>query len=355
MNDTIGLTPEVDAFVAAVRARFGDLDPDEREDLLDGLEADTADLVAERGPEALGDPDAYAAELRAAAGLPPGGAVPRDRQPFGERVEGLLDGAHARWVGLVAGLPGDPWDFAQTLRPLWWVARAWVAVQAVDLIWGSGSYNLGLSPVPSLGPFGLPALLIAVFVSVQIGRGKVWPGRPRSGTFGRLLLLGLNITAVVLLPSTVSQVFTPEKAVQWGMTDTGYSQPYAPQGLSFNGEPVSNLYPYDAAGNPLIGVQLVDDQGRRLKVDPDSVELAGGGNRAVSPWLNGRTELFSVFPLPEQQRDEMTWEVIGEPALQAPPFAVLPPVTLDGVTPTETVPVEAEVGKKKADARKRRP
>ena len=60
MNDTIGLAPEVDAFVAAVRARFADLDADEREDLLDGLEADTADLVAERGPEALGDPDANA-------------------------------------------------------------------------------------------------------------------------------------------------------------------------------------------------------------------------------------------------------------------------------------------------------
>ena len=36
------------------------------------------DLVAERGPEALGDPGAYAAELRAAAGLPAVGNVRRD-------------------------------------------------------------------------------------------------------------------------------------------------------------------------------------------------------------------------------------------------------------------------------------
>lgn len=56
MNDTTRATPEVDAFGDAVRARFSDLDADEREDLLDGLEADMADLVDERGSEALGDP-----------------------------------------------------------------------------------------------------------------------------------------------------------------------------------------------------------------------------------------------------------------------------------------------------------
>lgn len=235
-------------------------------------------------------------------------------------------------------MPGDPWGFAQSLQPLWWVARAWVAVQAIDLVWGSGGYNLGLSPVPSLGPFGLPALLIAIFGSVQLGRGKVWPAGPRSGTFGRLLLLGLNIVAIVLLPTALSQVFTPGKAIQWGMADIGYSQPYSPQGLSFNGVPLSNIYPYDAAGNPLIGVQLVDDEGRRLKVDPESVEFYGTGRQVVSPWLNGRTPLLSVFPLPEQARDLNTWEVVGEPTLQAPPFAVLPPVTLEGVTPTTTAP-----------------
>lgn len=234
------------------------------------------------------------------------------------------------------------------------MARAWVAVQAVDLIWGSGGYNLGLSPVPSLGPFGLVALLVAIFVSVQIGREKVWPGRPRSAMFGRLLLLGLNITAVVLLPSTLSQVFTPEKAVQWGMTDTGYSQPYSPQGLSFNGVPISNLYPYDAAGNPLVGVQLVDDEGRRLKVNQEALMEWELNERVLSPWLNGRTPLFSLFPLPEQARDHETGNVLGEPALQTPPFAVLPPVTLEGVTPTTTAPPRVDpVERSKAPGRKR--
>ena len=34
-----------------------DLGPDEREELLGGLAADVFDLVVERGPEALGDPE----------------------------------------------------------------------------------------------------------------------------------------------------------------------------------------------------------------------------------------------------------------------------------------------------------
>ena len=355
MNDTIGLTREVEAFVGAVRARFAALDADEREDLLDGLEADTADLVAERGPEALGDPDAYAEELRAAAGLPPASAVPRGRQPIVVRIEGLLDGAHTRWVDLVSGLPADPWGFVQSLRPFWWVARAWVAVQAVDLIWGNGSTNLGLSPIPSLGSFGLVALLVAIFGSVQLGRGKLWPGRPRSGTGGRVLLLVLNLAAIALTPAVATSLFTPEKAVLWGMTDTGYSQPYSPQGLSFNGAPISNLYPYDAAGNPLIGVQLVDDEGRRLKVNQDALMEWEMNERVLSPWLNGRTPLFSVFPLPEQARDYETGNVLGEPALQTPPFAVLPPVTLEGVTPTTTAPPQEDPVEKRRAAGKKRP
>ena len=41
----------------------------------------------------------------------------------------------------------------------------------------------------------------------------------------------------------------------------GYAQSVAPQGLAFNGERVANVYPYDAAGSPLVGVQLVDNAG----------------------------------------------------------------------------------------------
>ena len=96
MNDTVQTSPAVAAFVAQVRARLGDLTEEEREELLGGLEADLAERLAE-GEAALGDPAAYAAELRAAAGLearPRGWAVRRPagtRRPMADHLSELLD------------------------------------------------------------------------------------------------------------------------------------------------------------------------------------------------------------------------------------------------------------------------
>jgi hypothetical protein len=349
MNETIRLTPEVDAFVAAVRARFGDLPADEREDLLDGLEADMADLVAERGAEALGDPDAYAAELRAAAGLPPGGAG--RRQWSTKTPAAVLDGAGEQWGRLLDTVPGDIGAAVRAARPAWWVLRAWVAVMWLNYTFAryAAEPDVAWLPTPSWG-LGLLLLAGASIVSIQIGRGVIWPGKP--GLVPRLVLIALNVFALLVTFDTFQQVRYEIEGRIYN-EQAQFSKQVQSQGLSFNGVPLSNIYPYDAAGNPLIGVQLVDDEGRRLKVDPDSIEYYGTGRRVVSPWLNGRTPLLSVFPLPERARDLSTWEVVGEPALQAPPFAVLPPVTLDGVTPTETVPPKVEQSEKPAATKKK--
>ena len=177
MNETMPVNldarPEVAAFVAEVRARLADLPPEERQELTDGLEADLCDLVAEAGPEALGDPDAYTRELRAAAGLDPVTVrVAGHGRPLGERVARLLDASHARWDRAVGGLPGRPWEFVQTLRPLWWVTRAWVAVELLDLWFGGAPYAY----VPRVGSLGLVLTVLAVVASVQVGRGRLWPG-----------------------------------------------------------------------------------------------------------------------------------------------------------------------------------
>ena len=82
MNDTVQTSPAVAAFVAQVRARLGDLTEEEREELLGGLEADLAERLAE-GETELGDPAAYAAELRAAAGLEPRPRAWAVRRPAG--------------------------------------------------------------------------------------------------------------------------------------------------------------------------------------------------------------------------------------------------------------------------------
>jgi hypothetical protein len=342
--NTKSITPNVTVFVAAVRQRLVDLTEEEREELVGGLEGDMSDLVSERGVEALPEPAAYAAELRAAAGFAAeADATGRRTLSTWARVERVLDASAERWDRFAGGLPGSPWELLVSLRPVWWVLRAWIALQLVDLLWGSGSYNYGLSPIPSLMGWGLPLLVVAVTGSVLIGLGKLWPGPGRSGLGGRLVLLALNVLAISLLWVTLGSVYTPGKAALWGgdMGSSG-SVGAVTHGLVFNGEPIANVYPYDAQGRPLTGVQLVDRQGRRLSITRNPYgEATGWGEFALVPWRNGRTSHFNVFPLPERRADPDTGEPIGDARMQTPPYASLPPVTLAGVTPSILQPAAA--------------
>ncbi len=52
------------------------------------------------------------------------------------------------------------------------------ALQMVDLLWGTGDTSLGLSPIPSLQGWGWVLLAVASLVSIQVGRGRLWPGVP---------------------------------------------------------------------------------------------------------------------------------------------------------------------------------
>ena len=103
-EDTVNLEarPDVAAFVAAVRARLADLTDEEREELLGGLEADLSERLTE-GEADLGDPAAYAAELRAAAGLEVrrrrGWGSPHPAKPIREDVTALLDQQHTQPIG----------------------------------------------------------------------------------------------------------------------------------------------------------------------------------------------------------------------------------------------------------------
>jgi hypothetical protein len=258
MSTTSTTTPDVERFVAAVRAHFADLDPDEREDLLDGLEADTADLVAEQGTQALGDPATYAAELRAAAGVPPAGPLPRRPRAVGASVDRWLDGARRRWDAVATGLPGDPWGFALSLRPAWWLLRAYVAVQLVDLVLGDGSHGLGLDVLPSLRGYGAPVLLVAMVVSVQIGRGRLWPARGGAGA--RVLLLALNLVAVALTPVVATSLISHEVAVR----EAAWYAPSAwvdPGIITYQGRRICTLRVVDKEVRRVKGLRVLDVDG----------------------------------------------------------------------------------------------
>lgn len=253
MSETVRTSPEVDSFVAAVRARFTDLDAAEREELLGGLEADTSDLVAERGPEALADPDAYAAELRAAAGLadfaPPRRAMPT----LGLGV--ILDDLHALWDRTLDGLPGSPRGFVESFQPSWWVLRGFVAWMVVQDVRGG---NQVFVTAPWLVVLGL-----LVVASVQLGRAGWGLSVLKSAAAGRLAVAGLNVFALTMLPGAVDRL-------NWMVAESrgadlyGYEWYESPADttrsnvITYQGREVCTLRVVDRDGDRVTGLRVLD-------------------------------------------------------------------------------------------------
>ncbi|WP_457207322.1 hypothetical protein [Nocardioides sp. P5_C9_2] len=313
--------PEVARFVAAVRARFADLDDDEREELLGGLEADVTERVAEEGADVLGDPDAYAAELRSAAGLPPGAPV-QGVSWSGSSPRAVLDAAAARSSQLLDGLPGDAGGLLRAARPAWWVFRAWLAVMLVSFhLWLPRDQDVPYLPTGSAGA-GAVVLLAAALVSVQVGRGRLWPGT--RSTAARLVLLALNLFALAVLPNTVQNVEYIAQAKYYDDLAPSIDQ----RGVVLDGEQVCNIQPYAADGRPLVGVQLFDGRGRPLDVRcPDRF---GTG---AYPWTLGDVSRWNVFPQAERRQQGFdrtvpdAYDSARPPAFPTPERAEVPEVT----------------------------
>ncbi|MFZ5849062.1 MAG: HAAS signaling domain-containing protein [Actinomycetota bacterium] len=341
--------PEITDFVERVRARLADLSDEDREELVGGLEADIAELVADGGTVAeLGDPRAYADELRAAAGLEnhrgSSEVAGAPRRPLGERIAAALDDVRRDLGELTRGprLQGAA-AFLLSLRPVWWVLRAWVAVQLVALVFWGGQAGA----VPMLGGplVGSILWLVAVVVSVQIGRGVLWPGSgPDRPVATRVVLVGLNAFAIVMLPLVAEQL--PSDGV-WDQA--GYVENYIEptEGLVLDGDLVRNVFPYDVEGRPLEGVQLFDQDGNPLSVAGwagEEYDDTGSRVSVVYPWFNGEKQLFNVFPLPRRSQSTFregselqpdAWVSNNPPVLPNAPLAVVPPATLPGQEPAD--------------------
>lgn len=326
------LLDHVSTYAARVRDHLADLAPEQVEDLTDGLEADLAEALedaagpsvadglpcADGGTERLdlasrfGRPEAYAAELRAAAGLG-AAAARRTRRPVRAAVRGLVTDA---WEGLVAWTA--PWrgstvgrgviDLAVALRPLWWVVRGWVWFVLALGVLSPFEESLDRYVPDTFGAWVL--LLVGLGLSVAVGRGA-----GRRVMLARRGLAALSVLAVLATPWAV-QSFTAE--LRWRVSTGSYpvfienevvTQVVPQEGVFVDGQQVSNLFVYDAAGNPLSDVQIVDDRGRQVRTVADS----------RSEWsLPGVDEAWSF--LPRVDGDGRTrWNVyplLGAPASQ---------------------------------------
>lgn len=242
---------EVATFAAAVRAALVDLPPDDLDELTDGLEADLTERAADAG-EDLGDPVAYAEELRAAAGYPPRSA----RSHLGDTLPNLRtlpQELRRRWDALVArhSLIAGAVGFLVSLRPVWWVFRGAAAYALLATFLGINGHQWWL--------------IGAVFVvlSVQSGRGRM-----RDRGWVRWLTRAVSAIVIVAAPFMLGWVLNAWNNAMYPAYSGG--EVWYPQSLNVGGAQIDNIYAYDAAGEPIEQVQLFDQNGNPLNLTTDT-------------------------------------------------------------------------------------
>ncbi|WP_104200079.1 hypothetical protein [Cryobacterium sp. Y29] len=349
MSDTTTTQPIRD-FALAVRAALSDLPADDIDDLTDGLEADLTEQAADvddadadaAAPNfELGDPVAYADELRGAAGFSVRGTAPIVRVPrlrrLRTRVEGIRSSTAQRIRSTAAG--AAVLDFLLVLRPLWWVLRGWVVYAVAEIFVGGAISTVPTNPVRAL------ALAAFVVLSVQWGRGRWLPWRwlPRFRTV-------VSVCAVLALPLMLN--LTAHQAANAQASAYSDDISYSTTGLMQNGEQVTNVFAYDADGQPLTDVQLFDQDGRALSVvfDPartnnlPQFDVAGGHDLVVPSLLVPGGSGWNVFPLRLVKSADIdyTYDYVGQAdqtdAAPAPfPFAQVRPL-VEAPAPGELSP-----------------
>jgi uncharacterized membrane protein len=283
---------EVETYLAAVRATLSDLPAAERDDLLAEVESslrETADDTGSIGAR-LGSPDEFAAELRSAAGLHESSTA-APQPTIKETFERLL--ADPRVVALRR--------LGAELAPVWWVARGYLIVAALAVVWGTswsarypfvprfGSAELGTYPMfPRFGgaEVGLGLIVLAVAVSIRLG--LKWRNE---GSSSRRAVVALNVACVLLLLPVVAHLGTGAP----GLTNVVVvQQPLVPSGLSNNGSPVLNIYPYSLDGKLLHDVLLYDSAGKPIDIGGNP-NVPNPERRVLRTTRNGL--LYNAFPI----------------------------------------------------------
>ncbi|MGW6281445.1 DUF1700 domain-containing protein [Kribbella sp. NPDC055071] len=308
MNST--LTGAVATYLAEVRAELSDLPPGELEDVLDDVSGHLTEVAAEfEGQpttaalqERLGTPQQYADELRTAAGYPPrpepvsdahrkdgwkalrwgliaavvgpifivigllswqpevvlffgvvglavlfGAAFLGVRALHGNDPRTVLDTPQgARGAGAIRnGIDQLPPSVRKELvgigQPVWWVVRG--------VIGGGGFFSLfGFGPVTVVGAIAGAAVSIWIGRKTQQDRRWLW------------YVVPLNVLAIVAVPVLL---LTASGATLPSYNGNPSAASYNPPGLSLDGTPVTNIYPFDAQGKQ-VDVRLYDQDGRPI-------------------------------------------------------------------------------------------
>ncbi|MFL5884802.1 MAG: HAAS signaling domain-containing protein [Thermoleophilaceae bacterium] len=274
MSSTTDARPEVATYLTAVRETLSDLPPAERDDLLAEVESSLQEAADEGGRlhARLGSPEEFALELRSAAGLH-------------ERARSPRRAAIMRAAGRFAGDPrlAAARRLATQLAPIWWLARAYLAVAGAAAVTHSG-WSTRFPAVPRFGSAaaGVAAILVAAAASVALGL-RARDARLRRGA------IALNVVCVVLAVPVVEHL---GKGTLPPPTIVTVSAPYAVPGLLYNGQALHNIYPYTLRGKLLHDVLLYDEFGHPIDL---GAGVTDPNRRVLTTSTN--TQVLNSFPI----------------------------------------------------------
>jgi HAAS len=321
-----------DAYLAEVRRHLGALTDDERDDLLDDLIAHVHQVAADDErplEESLGPPEAFAAELLASAGLT--AEMPAPRRGLIARARGGTDAA----VEAIRRQPAGRavLDFLPELQPAWWLVRGWLLVYLLTT-WSNSDFTSSFPFPEVLGSWVLGGMAVAVgaILSVRLGRRQT-----------RTRWIWVVNAAAILSAVFLAGELNDGRTIYIDETDAGgdvyIDQAYIPEpGLQHSdGSSISNVYAYDASGQPLDRVRLYDQDGRPIEVYPGYD--VNGQALSVEPVIGADGQkVTNVYP----QHQSTTPRFPGDPAggiAVPPPVVGVAPLPAGGtVTSSTTVP-----------------
>jgi hypothetical protein len=287
MTTTAGSSEQIEAYLAAVRASLGDIAEDERADLLAEVEASLIEAVGDiESPfAALGPPEAFAAELRASAGL-------GEPTAFDGPSPSAIDAARV----FIADLRRRPWvakalPTARELAPIWWVARGYLAVVAVVV--ATGTWWSDSRPwLPDISTPRTGALVILAATAASVAFGVL---RRRHLASWLLVAVVVNVAALLAIVPALRHVTNAPASTPIVIEQGPVAATPAFTGITYGGRKVLNIYPYSREGKLLHDVQLFDDLGRPLFLDLGADQL-----RRVPKTAKG-LGVLNAFPIRYRQ------------------------------------------------------
>ncbi|MET8040002.1 hypothetical protein ABZU25_03935 [Micromonospora sp. NPDC005215] len=245
---------EITDYVARVRAALADLPSTQRDELIEDLADHLSEVAAEAEGtlvERLGEPETYAAELRAAAGATPGGGRNLDQRVATAmvRLRSRLSAVDTR-LGPPLGYAHAS-DFLRLLRPAWWVLRGYLAAMLLTAIsTGGDSYGL----LPRFGGESLAGMVMLVGLVLA----SIWLGR-RSAQLTRWPRSALQVGSAVLVVFALSALVNLE-----GRLDRGYY--YDQTSVDSQYSQVRDVFVYDSEGRLVENARLFDQDGNPIRL-----------------------------------------------------------------------------------------